>query len=559
MRIHLAANPHSLANALKKTRSTFSRTALHPARAIVNVRLVRRWPSLNTAMLWVAVASFAAGIVVRVLAAHNDLWFDEVWTLQLLRERVHSFGDLFTNLKHGNNHHLCSLWMWLVGQHASALVYRLPSLLASIGTIVLAGLIGLRQSQLAGCVAVIVTSWSYLLIHFGTEARGYSLAIFFALVAWYALQQFEETVAGGGLSAVTLAKADDSGRPWLWIIVFWIATVLGFLAHLEFAVCFAGLVAWALWRFVRYWSKWRQAVLDLFALFAVPIVLMLVFYFVSIRGMEIGGGDKYKPAPLLIKTASYMLGGPRSGAMAGIIALLAVAALCVALIYLMFERDDRWIFYAVVIVAPLAFAILPEHLYFSWRAPATLQVRFLMISVAISLLLLVSAYAATLRRGVAGLAIGLGLLGLYVTGNAANTTNLLRFGRGQYLAALLFMETHSNDKRILITSTSSADMGNGLLVNYYKSYLEGPDDLQYVDPATLKEDYVRTNGFSLGAEWLILHSYDLTKQPLRVTDEYGNSYQLVSIYRGSDLSGSNWLLYHNLNRPPVAPQSPLSQ
>jgi len=41
-----------------------------------------------------------------------------------------------------------------------------------------------------------------------------------------------------------------------------------------------------------------------------------------------------------------------------------------------------------------------------------------------------------------------------------------------------------------------------------------------------------------------------------VTDEYGNSYQLVTIYRFSDLSGSNWLLYHNLNRPPVAPQSP---
>jgi len=33
----------------------------------------------------------------------------------------------------------------------------------------------------------------------------------------------------------------------------------------------------------------------------------------------------------------------------------------------------------------------------------------------------------------------------------------------------------------------------------------------------------------------------------------------VSIYRYSDLSGWNWLLYHNLNQPPVAPQSPLSQ
>jgi hypothetical protein len=30
MRIYLAAKLHSFANALKKTRSTFSRTALHP-------------------------------------------------------------------------------------------------------------------------------------------------------------------------------------------------------------------------------------------------------------------------------------------------------------------------------------------------------------------------------------------------------------------------------------------------------------------------------------------------------------------------------------------------
>jgi hypothetical protein len=396
---------------------------------------------------------------------------------------------------------------------------------------------------------VILTSWSYLLIHFGTEARGYSLAIFFALLAWYALHQFEETVAGGGLSAVASAKADDSGRSWTWLIVFWSAVVLGFLAHLEFAICFAGLVAWALCRFVRYRSKWRQGVLDLFALFTVPIVLLLAFYFVAIRGIEVAGGPSYRLLPVLIKTASYTLGGRGSGAAAGIIALMAVAALCVALIYLMSDGDDRWIFYAVVIVAPLALIAI--------KRPEQLYVRYFMISVAMSLLLLASGWAAMMRRGLAGILTGLVLLAIFVTGNAANTVTLLRFGRGQYLAALRFMETHSSDKKILITS--SADLGNGMLVNYYKSYLERPQDLQYVGQATLKEDYARTNGFSLGGEWLILHRYDLTKQPARVTDEYGNSYQLVRIYRYSDLSGSNWLLYHNLNRPPVPTQRALSR
>ncbi len=153
-----------------------------------------------------------------MFAAQNDLWFDEVWTLELLRERVHSFGDVFINIKHSNNHYLVSLWMWLVGQNASALTYRLPSVVASIGTVALAGFIGARRSCVEGCIAVILTSSSYLLVHYGTEARGYSLAIFFSLLAWYALQQFEER------------------RSRAWTVVFWSAAVLGFLAHLEFAL-----------------------------------------------------------------------------------------------------------------------------------------------------------------------------------------------------------------------------------------------------------------------------------------------------------------------------------
>lgn len=482
-------------------------------------------------MLWLAIGSFVVGIALRVFAAHNDLWFDEVWTLRLLRERVHSFGDVFINLKHSNNHHLSSLWMWLAGQNASPTVYRLPSILASIATIVLAGLTGLRQSRLTGSVAVILTSWSYLLIHFGTEARGYSMVIFFALLAWYALQRFEE------------------GSSWIWLGLFWSAVVLGFLAHLEFAVCFAGLALWSVWRLTRNRSNWRQTAFALFALFAVPVALLVLFYFVSIRGMEVAGGPPYQLWPLLIKTASYMLGGPGSGTVAGVIALLAVAALCIAIIYLKHERDDRWIFYAVVLVTPLVLVAIAQ--------PEQLYVRYFLISVAMSLLLFSSAATSPSRRGVTVLAIGLAMLALYVTGNFANTMNLLRFGRGQYLAALRFIETHSKDKKVLVSSSS--DLGNGTLVNYYKRYLDRPDDLQYVDQATLQKDYVRSNGRSLGAEWLILHLDDFKKPPARVADEHGDGYQLVRIYRYSDLSGSSWLLYHNLNRPWVAPQSWFSQ
>jgi len=141
-----------------------------------------------------------------------------------------------------------------------------------------------------------------------------------------------------------------------------------------------------------------------------------------------------------------------------------------------------------------------------------------------------------------------------VVGNAVNTVNLLRFGRGQYLAALRFMERNSEGREVVITSDH--DFRNAMLVNFSKRYLERPDYIRYVDGSALDGQYVRTNRRSLGAEWLILHRFDLREQPERVTDRFGNNYQLTTIYRYSDLSGWNWLLYHNLNRSPVTPHSP---
>src|SRR5436309_11984723 len=109
----------------------------------------------------------------------------------------------------------------------------------------------------------------------------------------------------------------------------------------------------------------------------------------------------------------------------------------------MFERDDRWIFYAVVIAAPIGLiAIL---------LPVALSVRYFMISVAACFLLLASGWVAIMRRGLAGLVTGLVLLAIFVAGNAGNTVNLLRFGRGQYLAALRFIEAHSGNREAVIT------------------------------------------------------------------------------------------------------------
>jgi hypothetical protein len=125
----------------------------------------------------------------------------------------------------------------------------------------------------------------------------------------------------------------------------------------------------------------------------------------------------------------------------------------------MVEGDDRWIFYAVVIVAPLAVIAIqrPEQLY----------VRYFMISVAASLLLLAAGYPALSRPGVAGIGLALTLLTIFVIGNAAHTITLLRFGRGQYLAALGFIEPRSVESQVVVTSDH--DFRNAMLANHYKT------------------------------------------------------------------------------------------
>jgi uncharacterized membrane protein len=480
-------------------------------------------------MFWVAIVSVVAGVILRALAARDDLWFDEIWTLDLLGQRVRSLGDVFTNFKHSNNHYLTSLWMWLAGQDASGWIYRLPSVLASIGTIALAGLIAGRRSRLEACVAVTLTSWSYLLIHFGTEARGYSEVVFFALLAWYALLRFDER------------------RSWFWLVLVWAAIVFGFLAHLEFAVCAVGLGTFFSRRLICDRNKWRQNLQDLFTLFAAPAALSLLFYFVAIRGMELGGGEPYVLAPLLVKTASYLVGGPGEGAAAWIVAILAGAAVVACLHALVRRRDERWFFYAIVIAAPLLLIAITR--------PDQVYVRYFMVSVAFVFALGASALADLLRRRSTGLVIGITLLALFVIGNAINTGNLLRFGRGQYRAALRFMENQSRDHDLFVTSDH--DFRNAMLVNYYKRYLERPSRAYYLDGAALEEEYAATNGWPRGPEWLIVHRFDLKEKPDRLEDVYGNLYEIICIYRYSDLSGWNWLLYHNLNRPRVPPVNPL--
>ena len=105
---------------------------------------------------WLIAAALLIGAAgLRIAAANNDLWLDEIWSLRLAGQ-VKSPWDVFTSIHHDNNHYLNTLWMWAVGPDRRPLVYRLPSLLAGTAAVAIAGLIGWRRDPTTGLLALVL-------------------------------------------------------------------------------------------------------------------------------------------------------------------------------------------------------------------------------------------------------------------------------------------------------------------------------------------------------------------------------------------------------------------
>jgi len=126
-------------------------------------------------------AVLIVGALLRIAAACGDLWLDEIWSIDIAR-RAGSWAAVFA-VHHDNNHLLNTIWLLFAGGSSHALWLRLPSLIAGTASIALAGIFVGRRSRAGGLAAMILTAASYLLVLFGSEARGYGLAVYFTLLA----------------------------------------------------------------------------------------------------------------------------------------------------------------------------------------------------------------------------------------------------------------------------------------------------------------------------------------------------------------------------------------
>jgi hypothetical protein len=478
-----------------------------------------RWTKVAVA----AVVAIAAAL--RLLAARGDLWFDEIWSLHLLA-RLRSPFEILT-FRHDNNHPLNSLFLWWLRDFHDDYVLRLPAtLLGGIGVALAAWSASLADDDappspareanapFRALLAAVLVGGSYLLVQYGSEARGYSAALTFALLAFALAQK---------------GRLAPNSR-WCW--AYGAAVLLALSAHAVAVHVVAGVLVWSCARWWRHGLRGSALLRALAAWHALPLLGTTALYLGFLRHLFVGGGRVPDTlADTLARTVAYTGGLPlsfRPPVLLGLGGLTVVACLW----WLWRCGSDQWSCYLVTIaVSPaLLLTVHPGDLYFE---------RYFLVSVSFALLLLARALGEWAARGraqrVAAVLVTLTVVGA----GAPRIARLLREQRGHYEAALQFMVDHGRPGPLTIGNDHL--FRNGLVLTYYAERLGVLPRLTFVTQATPEQE---------GPDWLLFHRVDgeAPPEPLR-QDPLGNVYQLQREHPSAPLSGFRWFLFRRVGRP----------
>jgi len=258
-----------------------------------------------------------------VYAALGDFWLDEIisWMMIFRPEPVEAWWEILL-IRQETNQFLSTWILYLFGPEVPWTFYRFPAVLAGAGTVVMAGLICRRGGRLETLTAMLLVGASYSLIHYSSEARGYSYVVFFSFLSLF--------LADRSLASPRLR----------WDLLFSICATLGFLAQLLYLYCFVSIAAWAVWRMWREGRTWRAIAIKAVRCCTLPVVFTTLLYVVTIRHMQGVGGPILPLGKVIVATLSLTAGGPRAGVMPFAVALLFGLALVGGLWLLRKERSD---------------------------------------------------------------------------------------------------------------------------------------------------------------------------------------------------------------------------
>lgn len=549
----------------------------------------------------IPVALLAAGFALRLAAGRGLLWLDEIWSLQNALSLTSPL-EAVSVLRHDNNHILNTLLLLLIGPNQPLLLYRLPAIFAGTAAVAVAGWSGTQYGRIGRWTAMTLTASSYLLVHYSSEARGYSWLVLWSLTSYESLRRLLsewETSASpthakppgnlhgnAGASAVVFSGSTDGRESprrhtWHWAILFSLSSALGFLAHPTFLHVYVAALCWsvtfvltrpstatnAAWlsepcgqystaprALLRRCARGvllmpgealtspvgrREAARILAASHVLPIATALLLYAVNLRHMTLGGGPDYSLPRLLVQTGSLTLGGSHEGPLAFVACLLFVAGIAAGLMLL--RRSDRgqWQFHVLAIGLPVLQSVVAR--------PPFAFVRYYLVSVVFGLMVLSYLLSQWLQTGGWRQKTATVVLALYLLTNGAHCAKLIRIGRGNYLAALEYMVRQSDDAPVRVTSDHHH--GVQMLTEFYSPFVHSPRRVVYEKDVDWNRD---------PPPWLILHREPggRAEPPASEWRVARRLYRFEREFDCSPLSGWKWRLYHLVVTPePTRPSN----
>jgi len=472
-----------------------------------------RGSSVITVLPLAALIVLAA--IVRLIATHNDLWLDELISLRIANA-VKTPWQIFSNVHSDNNHYLNTLFLYFAKKQSYAPAYRWLSVLWGVLLIPAGYWLMVRRSRVEALILAGLLACSYPLIHFSSEARGYSGALLGSVLACAALARW--------------MTRTDRGRESFYLgLVYGLALVLAILSHLTACLIWCSLAAGSLITLAqrpergKWISRW-------IALNLVPASVFAALYFLDLRFLTELGGPPMTVWHALGRLLALGLGWPAKD----VASVLIVASPLIGLIawQLAAERkseDPLAVLLTMIYLVPILCVVIMQPSFFSPRYFLVI-LPFLYVPSAMLLARLVTAQ----KGRIAVVAV----LALFLAGQVHLYAQFLQVGRGQFNAALQYMTAHTQSSQLKLASDQ--DFRSSVELAYFAPRVLRNQQLVYV---------TRDSRGSIEPDWYIVHKEGYEAPgPAELKISGQPTWYRVENFGASELSGQAWTIYR---RQPV--------
>lgn len=459
--------------------------------------------------------------VLRILAAGGDLWIDEVWSLDnvALARAEADAGEWVALFFHTNTHALNTLYLGIVeatlGQDADPFAFRALSVVSGIAAVPVAAAIGWRRSPLEGLIAATLVAFSYPMIHYAGDARGYAPMLLAALAAYALFERCLETPGRGRIAA------------------FIAVSLLGLAAHLTFVLIQGALGIWAMTVLFRRPQPVVRTLARLTVLFGVQTIAVAAYGAVAWNNLATGGGAEMMAAESVGIMAQTTFGAD-PGAKASVAVLIAVG-LFYCIWWFRRRGMKSWLFLAIVVIAfPLLLVLIdPAH--------GTMP-RYFIASALFALMTAARGLALMMEAGPWPRALAGGLLILFLAGNGLLLEKFNGPQRGQYAAAVKYIAAQDRTGKGARRVAGNHQLSLDKLITYHARRQGLTSAVRYVDP----EENARRP-----AEWYIETYYDSYYRARAPAAEFSRPsgkggltlYKFKKVFPHWGLSGDTWALY----------------